>query len=70
VPHVGQYLALRNTETTQAIGHEAPGLVLEASEQALEETLGGSGVPPIPDKDVEHDAVLVDRAPEDSAVRR
>jgi hypothetical protein len=39
VPHVRQHLALRDAITLQPIGDEAPGLVLQASEQAFEEPL-------------------------------
>ena len=48
----------------QAIGHDAPGLVLQASQQALEEALGCGGISPALHEKIEHHAVLVDRAPE------
>jgi hypothetical protein len=49
---------------TQAIGDDAPGLLLQAGEQPLEEALRRSDVPAVLDQDVEHDAVLIDRTPE------
>jgi hypothetical protein len=48
----------------QSIGHDAPGLVLQASQQALEEALGCGGISPVLHEKIEHHAVLVDRAPE------
>jgi hypothetical protein len=64
VLHFGQQFALGHTVAAQAIGHEAPRLVLQASEQAFEEPLRSTDIATILDQDVEHDAVLVHRAPE------
>src|SRR3954470_21842802 len=64
VLHPGQDLAVRDPVAAQAIGDDALRLVLQASEQALEEAFRGCGVPAVLDQDVEHDAVLVYRAPE------
>src|SRR5215210_4157687 len=64
MPHLGQNLALRHSVALQPIGHDAPGLVLQTSEQALEEPLCRGGVPAVLDEDVEHNTVLVHRAPE------
>jgi hypothetical protein len=49
---------------TQPVGDDLPRLVSETGQQALEEALGSRGLPPLLDQDVEHDAVLVHRAPE------
>ena len=49
--HLGQELAVRGSVTAQAVGHEPPGLVLQASEQAFEEPLSGRGIPPVLDQE-------------------
>jgi hypothetical protein len=64
MPHIGQYLTMRNPVAAQAIGDDTLRLVLQADEQALEEALGRRRVPPVLHQDVEHDTVLVHRAPE------
>src|SRR3712207_983984 len=64
MPHLGQNLALRHPVAPQPISDDAPRLVLEPGQQALEEALGGRGIPPILDQDVQHHAVLIHRAPE------
>jgi hypothetical protein len=64
MPHPGQDLTTRHAVAAQPIRHDAAGLVLQASEQALEEPLGGRGISPILDQNVEYDAVLIHRAPE------
>ena len=55
---------MRDAVAAQAVGDEALRLVLQPGQQALEEALRGRGVPVVLDQDVEHDAVLVHRAPE------
>ena len=55
---------MRNPVAAQAVGDEALRVVLELSEQALEEAPGRRGIPPLLHQDVEHDTVLVHRAPE------
>jgi hypothetical protein len=62
MPHAGQDLALRCAVGAQPIRDDAPRLVLEAGQQALEEPLGGRGIAPLLHEDVEHDTVLVHRA--------
>jgi ketosteroid isomerase-like protein len=64
VLHLRQDIAMCSAIATQAIGDDAPGLVLQASEQPLEEALRRCDVPAVLDQDVEHDAVLIDRTPE------
>jgi hypothetical protein len=64
VLHVWQDFAVRNAVAAQAVGDKAPWLILQPSQQALEKAFGGRGVPVMLDQDVEHDAVLVHRAPE------
>jgi hypothetical protein len=63
MPNLRQDLAFRHSIASQAIGDQAPRLVLQPVEQALEEAFGCSGVPVIPHEDVEHNAVLVDGTP-------
>ena len=62
--HLGHELAVRDPVAAQAIGDQALRFVLQASQQALEEALRGRGIPTVLHQDVEHDAVLVHRAPE------
>src|SRR4051794_12135064 len=64
VLHLGQDLAVRDPVATQAVSDEALRLVLQSSEQALDEALCGRGVPAVLDQDVEYHTVLVHRAPE------
>src|SRR5689334_15377498 len=61
---IGQDFTLRNAVTTKTIGDETPRFVPQSSEQPLEESLGRIRVPPVLHQNVEHDAVLVHRAPE------
>jgi hypothetical protein len=62
VPHVGQDLAPGDAVAAQPVGDDALRLLLQSGQQALEEALG-RGRPPL-HQDVEHDPVLVYRAPE------
>ena len=64
MPDVGQDCSLGDTIAAQAISDEASRPVSQPMQQALEETLGGCPVPPILYQDVEHDPVLVHRAPQ------
>jgi hypothetical protein len=64
VPHIGQEIAMRHPVAAQAIGDDLPGPVLQAGEQALEESLRRRGVSAILDQDVEDHTVLIHRAPQ------
>ena len=55
---------MRHDVAAQPIGDDLPRLVLQASQQALEEALRCRSVPAILDQDVEHHPVLIHRAPE------
>ena len=55
---------MRNAVAAQDVSDDALRLVPHPAQQAPEETLGSRGVPPLMDQDVEHDTVLVHRAPE------
>jgi hypothetical protein len=61
---LGQELALCHAVALQPISDQPAWLVLEACEQALEEPLGCTPVPPILNEDVQHHAVLVHGSPE------
>jgi hypothetical protein len=52
MPHTGQDLTLRDAVAAEPIRDDLARLVFEADQQALEETLGGRGVPPLLDEDV------------------
>jgi hypothetical protein len=56
--------ALSDAVALELVGHDHPRRILQALQQPSEEALGGIGISPILDKDVEHDAVLVDGTPE------
>ena len=47
----------------QLISHDHPWHVLQALQQPSEEALGGIGVSPFLNKDIEHNAVLIDGTP-------
>ena len=64
VLNVGKQVALGDAVAAQFVGHDHPRHVLQALQQPLEELLGSFGIPPVLHEDVEHDAFLVDRAPE------
>ena len=64
MPHIGQDLALRNAVAAEPIRDDLAGLVLEAGQQAFEEAFGGRGIAALLHQDVEHDTVLIHRAPE------
>jgi hypothetical protein len=59
-----QDVTVRNAVAAKAVGDEALWLVLQPSQQALEETLGCRGVPAVLNQDIEDDAVLIDGASE------
>jgi hypothetical protein len=64
MPHVRQDLAPGHAVAAQPVGNNASRLEPEAGQQPLEDALGRAGVPPVLDQDVEHDPLLVRRAPE------
>jgi hypothetical protein len=57
-------MALSDAVAPQLVGHDHPRHVLQAFQQTSEEALGGVGISPVLNKDVEHNAVLVDGTPE------
>jgi hypothetical protein len=64
VPDVGQDFTMRNTVAAQAVGDNAPRLVLQPVQKSLEEALSRGGIPAILHEDIEHDPVLVYCPPE------
>jgi hypothetical protein len=56
--------SLSDAIAAQTIGDEASRSVLEPMQQALEETLRGCAVPPVLHQNVQHDAMLVNSAPQ------
>ena len=56
--------ALSDTVAPQLVSHDHPWHVLQACKQPSEEALGGIGVSPFLNKDIEHNAVLIDGTPQ------
>src|SRR4051812_16167754 len=63
VLHLGRDIVVRNSVAAKTVGDEALWLVLQPSEQVLEEALRGCGIPAILDQDIEDKAVLIKGAP-------
>ena len=63
MPDIREDRSLSDAIAAQTIGDEASRLVSQPMQQALEEALGGCAVSSILHQDVEHDPVLVHRAP-------
>jgi len=57
-------LALSHTVASQFIGHDHARHILKAFKQSSEESFGRSGMPSWLNEDVEHDAVLINGAPQ------
>src|ERR1700759_4643518 len=57
-------LSLSDTMALQLVGHDDARLIPQTLQRALEEALCGIGVTPWLNQDVEHNPILVDRAPE------
>jgi hypothetical protein len=64
MPDVGQDRSLSDAIATQTVGDEPPRLVLQPTQQVLEEALGSGAIPPVLHENVQHDAVLVHRTPQ------
>jgi len=64
VPNVRHDGSARGAVAAQAIGDQAAWLVSQVSQQPHEEALCRIGIAAVLDQDVQHDAILVDRAPE------
>ena len=55
--------AVSDAVAPQLISHDHPWHVWQALQQPSEEALGGIGVSPFLNKDIEHNAVLIDGTP-------
>ena len=64
VPHIRHDSATGRAVAAQAVGDQTARFVLESSQKPLEEARGGFRIAAALDQDVEHNAILVDRAPE------
>ena len=60
----GKQMALRGAVASRLVGHDHPRHILQSLQQSSEETLGSVGITPILNQNVEHDSVLIHRAPE------
>jgi hypothetical protein len=56
-------LTLRDTTAPQFVGHDDPRHILQTLQQSLEEPLCSVGIAPRLDKDIQHNAILIDGAP-------
>jgi hypothetical protein len=63
MPDIGQEITVHHAVAPQTVGDDLARLVLHAGQKPLEKPPGGHGVPAVLDENVEHDAVLVQRAP-------
>ena len=60
----GKQTALCDAVASQLVGHDHPRHRLQSLQRSSEETLGSVGITPLLNQNVEHDAVLIHRAPE------
>jgi hypothetical protein len=63
MPDIGLNRTPSNAVAPQAIGDEAPPLVLHPVAQALEHSLCGRAVPTVLHQNLHHDTALIRRAP-------
>ena len=61
--NLGKQLAPDNAVASKFIGHDHARDILKSLQQPSKEALGGFCIPPWLDEDVEHDTVLIHRAP-------
>ena len=61
---IGKQVAPRHAVASQLISYDHPRHILQALQQPAKEALGGLGIAPILNKDVEDNAVLIDGTPE------
>ena len=60
----GKQLTLSDTVASQLVGHDHPRHTLKTFQQSLEEPFRGGPITSGLNQDVEHNAILIDRAPE------
>ena len=61
---VGKQLSLSESIAAHFVGHDHTRLILQTIQQPLEKTLGGVGIAPRLNQDVERNAILIDGSPE------
>lgn len=61
---ISKQIALRSPVASQFVGHDYPRHILQAVQEALEETLGSLGVAPALNQNVEYNSVLIHGTPE------
>ena len=59
----GKQLALSYAVAAQLVSHDHPRHILQTRQQTPEEPLGGFGIAPLLNKDVEHNAILIHGSP-------
>ena len=59
----GKQMTLSDAVASQLVSHDHPRQILQAFQQPSEEALGGVGIAPVLNKDVEHNAVLIHGTP-------
>jgi hypothetical protein len=64
MPDIRKHGSVTDTIAAKTVSNEASWLVFQSMQQAIEETLGGCAVAPTLHQDVEHDPVLIHRAPQ------
>ena len=57
-------MTLSDAVASQLVGHDHPRHILQTLQQLSEEALGGFGIPPGMNEDVQHDAILIHGTPE------
>ena len=64
MPNIGQDRSLSNAVAAQAVRDEASWLILQPVQQMLEEPLGSGAVSSVLHQNIQHDAMLIDGAPQ------
>ena len=64
VSYIRQDRSLSNAVAAQAVRDEASWLVVKPSQQVLEEPLGRGAISPLLHQNIQHDAMLIDGAPQ------
>ena len=59
----GKQMTLSDAVASQLVSHDHPRQILQAFQQSSEEALGGVGIAPVLNKDVEHNAILIHGTP-------
>jgi len=59
----GKQMTLSYAVASQLVSHDHPRQILQAFQQPSEEALGGVGIAPVLNKDVEHNTILIHGTP-------